>query len=232
MADHAFRIRSVEPEAEDIFTVHLTPASESARHYAWKAGQFAVVTLPNGLTRPWTIATSPLMGTGPTFTVKRVGESSRALTTLSPGTLIRLSDAMGALVLPDDAAREKHLFLASGIGITPMVAMIRDLLIRYPGTPATLICCVESEAAFAFRKHFDMLATTRPEFSYKAFVKCNPCEGRECGRLDAERLCSLVPDVAERRVYACGSNGFMRAAASWMQLLGVPSRRFLSEAFG
>ncbi len=232
MASHAFRIRSITPEAENVRTVMLTPADAGAETYSWKAGQFAIVTLPNGLERPWTIATSPLMGTGPTFTVKVVGEGTKALTSLQPGTLIRLSDAMGALTLPEDAALHKHLFLASGIGITPMVAMIRDLLMRHPGTPAMLVCCMESEAAFPFREHFDMLAATRPEFTYRAFVKCDPCEGRECGRLDAERLLALVPDIAERRVYACGSGGFMRAASCWMQVLGVPPNHFLSEAFG
>lgn len=230
--NHRFRITCIEPETPEVYTVHLSPAAENAVPYIWKAGQFALVRLPSGQERPWTIATSPLMGTGPVFTVKRVGKASRELTELAVGSEIMLSDPMGSLSLPDNAAAEKHLFLASGIGITPMTAMIRDLLIRCPGTDSVLVCCMASEEDFVFRDHFAMLECERPEFRYHAFIKFGGAPGRECGRLDAERLASLVPDVVSRRVYACGSTGFMRGAASWIQCLGVAPNRFLCEAFG
>lgn len=229
---HRFLVSHLKPETPDVTSIYLKAADEDAEHYGWTAGQFALVKLPSGLERPWTIATSERMGTGPLFTVKRVGTASREFTSLKPGTEVLLSDAMGALVLPPEIDQEKYLFLASGIGITPMTAMIQDLLIRTLKTDAVLVCCMASEEEFVGREHFAMLEACRPDFKCHAFVKQGGLPGRLSGRLDETRLLELVPDVQSRRIYACGSTGFMRAASSWMQLLDVPAGHFLSEAFG
>ncbi|UTA54755.1 2Fe-2S iron-sulfur cluster-binding protein [Lysobacter soli] len=48
------------------------------------------------------------------------------------------------------------------------------------------------------------------------------------GRLDAAQLSALVPDAAQRRVYACGPSGFVDTARA---LLEGSARSFHAEAF-
>ncbi|MBC7461549.1 MAG: hypothetical protein H7287_09335 [Thermoleophilia bacterium] len=49
--------------------------------------------------------------------------------------------------------------------------------------------------------------------------------------MDADALLVLAPDVADRDVFLCGPDGFMRSVASSLEELGVPRERIHHEAF-
>ena len=86
---------------------------------------------------------------------ERDGEGSRQLhETVRVGDPVEVSLPRNNFPLAEEA--ERHLFLAGGIGITPIMAMIAEL--RRCGGEFLLHYCTRSPEATAFREELDLLA--------------------------------------------------------------------------
>jgi len=156
------------------------------------------------------------------FTVKGLGDSSRALARLRPGTRVAFEGPYGAFT---DHARlsDGVLLVAAGVGITPLRALLEDLprhadvvVIVRASTVADL---VHREEIAALVKHQNGRLHEMIGSRHKV-------------RLTARTLRHLAPDVAERDVYICGPAGFGDEVVSAATKLGVAEDQIHIEAFG
>jgi ferredoxin-NADP reductase len=130
--------------------------------------------------------------------------------------------------------RRKVLLLASGIGITPMRALLESLDQR-PGD-VTVVHRVRSDEDRIFVNELSALAASRKA---RFFVVTGrraagrpswlPDHAAHLG--DVEALRQLVPDVASHDVYICGSPGWMDAAERAVIGGGVPRENVHIERF-
>lgn len=161
------------------------------------------------------------------ITVKRQdqGLMSRHLhAAVRVGDVLTLSQALGAFTMPVELPG-KILLLSAGSGITPVMAMLRDLQARrYRGDVVFLHVCQRPEDLI-FAAQLASLATEFAELSLVVHHSATE------GRLSPELLALEVPDLAERSTWMCGPTGFMDAVAAYWQAqgLGVPlfSERFV-----
>lgn len=142
------------------------------------------------------------------------------------GDVITISQAHGEFVTPD-VLPAKMLLLSAGSGITPVMAMLRDLQARnYQGDVVFLHVC-RSPADWIFAKQLESIAAQYPALSLLV-------------HFDAEEglftLCKLelaVPDLAERSTWMCGPAGFMDTVQAYWndQTMPVPlySERFVAS---
>ena len=124
--------------------------------------------------------------------------------------------------------------MASGIGITPMRALLEDLDQR-PGD-VTLVYRIRSEQE---RILVDELITLAGRRQARFFVVTGhrvsdrpswlPQDAAHLG--DVEALRQLVPDVASHDVFICGSPGWMNAAERAVIAAGVPREHVHIERF-
>lgn len=226
---YTLRLVSRRRETPDTWTQHFETPSD----FLPKAGQFVCVNVPaRGATRCWTLSSTPGVAPGVDITVRccENGLCSPWMTKELPvGSEIRVSAPTGDFVL-DEQDPGPFLFVTAGIGITPAASLIRQILIELPGTPVTLVYCVRNQASIVFDKELRTLAACRPEFTFLPLVKEDPLPGAPTGRLDAAKLLELVPDVANRTVYTCGSAVFMDNVARWARELGAAPERVHVEA--
>ena len=130
--------------------------------------------------------------------------------------------------------RRKVLLLASGIGITPMRALLEDLE-QGPGE-VTLVYRAGSEQDLILA---DELSSLAERHQARFFVVTGPRVSERRSWLpqqaahlsDAEALRRLVPDVATHDVFICGSPGWMTAAEHAVVDAGVPREHIHIERF-
>ncbi|MBI3230430.1 MAG: hypothetical protein HYZ45_09700 [Burkholderiales bacterium] len=148
---HEVKVRVVQviEETADTKTFFLKPNLQW-RAAGVRAGQFVRVRVEiNGrrLERNYSLTSIPgqrLLA----ITVKRQGQVSAFLHQhVKQGSIVTLSQALGEFVLPDEAALpSKILLLSAGSGITPVMAMLRQLQAwRYRGEIVFLHCCKSAE---------------------------------------------------------------------------------------
>jgi ferredoxin-NADP reductase len=116
---------------------------------------------------------------------------------VTAGAVLTISQADGAFVLPQ-ALPAKMLLLSGGSGITPVMAMLRDLHARgYTGDVMFLHVC-RSPADLIFAQPLQDIATAFPALKLKLHFT------QSAGRFSPETLGADVPDLAERETWLCG----------------------------
>lgn len=223
---------SREQETPDTWTLTFEP--QDGKPYVWRAGQFMCVKIGDtGESRCYSVSSTCGVNRYPTITVMRheFGKGSNWLTQTVPvGSRLDISEPMGEFTCEENSAK-KFLLMATGSGITPILSMSRWLLVNRPDADLVVIYTVKSPEHVVQKALWDALVKYRPELRFLCFAK-NAEAPFLSGRLNAERLLELVPDVAEREAYVCASPGFVAMSRDWCAELGMPAENFHTEAFG
>ena len=197
------RVRSITYLAEAINGYELVdPRGRDLPRFA--AGSHIAVRLGGGLLRDYSLCNDPAERRRYCIAVlrERDGEGSRQLhETVRVGDPVEVSLPRNNFPLAEEA--ERHLFLAGGIGITPIMAMIAEL--RRRGGEFLLHYCTRSPEATAFREELDLLAAQgRVRFHHDGG---DPRRGLDI----AAALREPQPGT---HLYYCGPAGLMKAAAA------------------
>jgi len=226
------RVVALAPAASNAVTLTLKPN----RHWAGALpGQHVNLTAEiDGvrITRSYSLD-APVAADGRvTVTVKGVDGgrmSGHLLAAARRGDVLDIGPAFGDLVLPAKP-EGAWLFLAAGSGVTPLMALVRQLAGQDMPVPVTLVYWARTRAELCFVQELRALAARHPGFNVR-FVLTRETAGADdeaAGRIDAALLDALVPDLAARQVYACGPGGFVATATTLLEGR-VPLLR--SEAF-
>jgi ferredoxin-NADP reductase len=128
IADYESKLLSRVQVAEGTMAFHF----ERPSLFNFKPGQYADVTLPNppetdreGNTRTFSIASSPFEGRLMFTTRMRDTAFKRSLMKVPLGTEVKIGPAMGSFTLHKNSAKAA-VFLAGGIGITPILSIVRQ----------------------------------------------------------------------------------------------------------
>ncbi|HSN06365.1 MAG TPA: ferredoxin reductase family protein [Candidatus Angelobacter sp.] len=156
------------------------------------------------------------------ITVKDLGDHSRSLARLRPGTRVVAEGPYGVFTA-DARHGDRVVLLAGGVGITPIRAVLDDLpptvrtdvLFRAPRTQALIL-----------RAELDQIAATRPNVRVRYLVG-----NRRDYPIDARTLLHLVPDVQSADLYVCGPEDFIKAVREAAHVLDIPPHRVHHEAF-
>ena len=166
------------------------------------------------------------------ITVKRVagGKLSGYLCDDVPvGAWLDIGPAFGEMTLPAKL-ETPLLFLAAGSGITPLMSMTRELAARGMPVPLTLLYWARHRDELCFVDELRGLARALPDFKVQFLLTGEAASANDEseGRIDAAQLALHAPDIAQRRVLACGSSDFVEAARA---LAAPQALVFDSEAF-
>ncbi|MFD4193718.1 PDR/VanB family oxidoreductase [Amycolatopsis thermoflava] len=192
-------VRRVRQEAEDV--VSLTLAGDDLP--AWQPGAHLDVFLPSGLQRAYSLCGDPAESTY-RIAVRRLGAGSREMHALREGDGLRVRGPRNAFSLMGNAP--SYLFVAAGIGITPILPMAR-------ARPGRLVYLGRSRATMPFLSELDG-AEVRPD--------------DECGPPDLREILSLAEPGAA--VYLCGPPPLMAPAQRILRELN-PTASLHTERF-
>lgn len=166
------------------------------------AGAHIAIHVPNGLLRKYSLCNDPAERHRYQVAVKREtngrGGSSNLIENVKTGDTLMVAAPVNDFALPRRA--QDFLFIAGGIGITPIMAMIRE--VRAQGKRFRLFYCTRSPETTAFREELSTLEIMDS-------VTIHYDGG------DPARSLDLRPVLAERKnrehLYCCGPRPLMEA---------------------
>ncbi len=211
------------------------------KQLAFSPGQFMEWTLPHekpdsrGNRRYFTIASSPteeVLRLG----VKLYSEGSsykKAMVKADVDTPIVGAQLSGDFTLPKDP-RQKLVFIAGGIGITPFRSMIKYLLDVKQARPLVVLYSNKTADEVVYR---DVLDEAQRRLNIRTVYTLTGETGRpsnwrgRLGRIDARMIAEEVPDFVERIFYLSGPREMVRAYEETLRGMGVPAGQIKTDFF-
>jgi ferredoxin-NADP reductase len=159
------------------------------------------------------------------ITVKALGDHSRALAAVAPGTRVIAEGPYGAMTAAR-RTRRKVLLIGGGVGITPLRALFQSL--PAAAGDLTLLYRVSDQRDVVFREELEALAEKR---GARLFVVAGRRGELSGDPLSADSLRHNVPDLADHDVFLCGPPGMTSAVTAALRTAGVPGRHIHHESF-
>jgi phthalate 4,5-dioxygenase reductase subunit len=195
------RVTRNDPIADGIYLIEFRDPT-GAPLPEFSAGAHITIRVPNGLLRKYSLCNDPLERDRYQVAVKREangrGGSCNLIDNVKAGDQLMVAPPVNDFGLPPRA--QDFLFIAGGIGITPIMAMIRE--VKKQGKRFRLYYCTRSPETTAFAEELGAA-----EFAGSVVIH------HDHG--DPARSLDLKPILAERKnrehLYCCGPRPLMEA---------------------
>ncbi|RQW35583.1 FAD-binding oxidoreductase [Novosphingobium sp. LASN5T] len=232
------RIKAIFDETPNVKSFRLMEPDGGSIPFTFLPGQYATITSEidgQKVRRSYTISSSPTQRDYIELTIKReqYGLESRHLHDhADTGDLLEISAPAGRFFFTGKEA-DGIVLIAGGVGITPMMSVLRSLTDRSYEHDIFLLYGVNTPEDLIFRDECDHLARRHPKLHVAYAVA--KAEGTDwqghVGYITADFIAASVPDISKRRVHLCGPPPMMAAVKEALAQLKVPSDQVKTEEF-
>lgn len=210
--------------------------------YVFKAGQYVALMVPKidgietdtkGLVRSFSLASAPFESA--LYFAMRSGESSFKKTCwqLEPGDTVTITDSVGSFTLPAKEDRRPIVFLAGGIGITPVRSILKQA--EYERSNRKFILLYANRFLKDVTFHDELKGISLADFRYVTVLSKSeePCalSDDERGHICEPIIEKYVDDIQGSLYYIVGSPQFIEAIAAMLADLGVPKEQCKQDPF-
>ena len=245
----AYDVSEIVEESSVIKSFHLK--SQSGQQPRFKPGQFLTVQLLiNGQKhkRTYTVSSAPADDIY-RISVKREfhKDGTKGIVSnylhdeVNIGDVIEIKAPTGDFTFDTKETRPAVL-ISAGVGITPMMSMIRHAMTEGLRTrrmrPTTFIHVAKDHQQRAFFDEVNQLAENSADLLNAYWLLTNTTKElkpgkdfHEKGRLSKEFLQSVLA-IDDYDFYLCGPTGFMQSAYDLLADLGINDNRVFAESFG
>jgi ring-1,2-phenylacetyl-CoA epoxidase subunit PaaE len=241
---YPLKIKDIRPETEDSKVISFEIPSDLKAVFHWKCGQNITIRFYQDgkeQRRSYSINTIPSEG-NLEIGVRRIDDglfSDTVINTLQPGITLDVMPPTGNFVLDSNKDELSHVvFFAAGSGITPIIALIKELLLHHTNTRVTLIYGNRTHQSVMFLEELENLKD-----DYVGRLQLIHLFSREAvenelfnGRINKEKaaaiLNSLVYQAHEAQYYLCGPREMvMEVKDLLISDMAIPERRVHFELF-
>jgi predicted ferric reductase len=233
MLRRPYRVTEVRQERGDTTTLVMQPEGHAG--FRIRPGQFGWLTLwgsPFKITgHPFSFSSSAEAADGRVeMTIRKLGDFTSEIGKVPIGKRVYLDGPYGAFTTGNPA--DMHVLIAGGIGITPMMSIIRTFADRGDKRPLILIYGSKDWESVTFREELDVLAK-RVDLTV-VHVLSNPHEDwiGESGRITVEVFKRhLPPHYADHEYFICGPDVMLDAIEASLGEMKVPLAKYHSERY-
>ncbi len=203
-----------------------------APHFSYAPGQFAFVRFKSEKVpaeeHHFTLSSTP---SDPylSFTIKKSGDFTAILDGLKVGDRARIEGPYG--VFSNSGMKGPFVMIAGGIGITPIMSMLRTMQEVSNTDQATLLYVCSTVGDIVFKKELDTMAAKNKWFKVAYVLSGEKRTGFYEGRFSGVILEKEVDRAAGITFFVCGPSAMMDAAVAILKKSGVPSNKIFTEHF-
>lgn len=235
----SLRRRYVVDEVREASPTAVTIVLHAAGHRGvpFRPGQFAWLKIGTSPfvfeEHPFTISSAATEPWRKEFTIKGIGDFSEILAGLRPGRSVFLDGPHGAFTL-DGLTSDRFVLIAGGVGITPMLSMLRTLAARGDRRPVLLVVAGRTADDLLHRTDGEHLED-QLDLTVVEILEEPPDDwDGEVGRFTEATLESSLPRRRSRErtdFFVCGPGPMVAAATRIISDRGVPPSRIHTELF-
>jgi predicted ferric reductase len=233
MLRRPYRVAEVREERGDTRTLVMHPVGHPGFHFS--PGQFGWLTLwgsPFKITgHPFSFSSSAAVADGRVeMAIRNLGDFTSAIHQVPVGQRVYLDGPYGAFTIGNPA--DMHVLIAGGVGITPMMSMIRTLADRSDTRPAILLYGSKDWDSITFREELETLKARLNLTVVHVLADPSPGWMGEKGFITADVFKRhLPPPYADHEYFICGPNVMMDAIEKALGEMNVPLSKYHSERY-
>jgi predicted ferric reductase len=224
-----YRVVSVTPEAPRVWTVTLEPPAGRRLHYV--PGQFQFLRPHGGAVpeeeHPFSIASSPSTEGLISLTIKESGDFTAAISRFKPGDLATVHGPFGRFSHLFHSDADDLVFVAAGVGITPLMSMLRYMRDQRQARRVLLVYANRGPADIVFRSELESIQGGGFPALKTILVLSQPPADWDgpTGRLDTEALRSLCGGFTGKTFFLCCPPAMASGLIRGLQRAGVGPAR-------
>jgi predicted ferric reductase len=233
-----YTVTEVRQEARDTWTIKLAPP-DGTECFDFLPGQFQFLTFYRAPNLPieehhWTISSSPAERAIVASTIKESGDFTASIGKTKPGDKALVHGAFGRFSYTLHPDERDLVFIAAGIGITPLMSMLRHMRDTGADRRVLLIYSNRSEEDIIFDEELrQMEKGMHPQLEVvHVLTKPDGTWTGETGRLHPEKLNQICPaNVRDYAYYICAPPALIHATSKWLRHCRVPPKSIHFERF-
>lgn len=234
LSNRPWRVTDVRPERGRAWTITLEPNGHHGIHF--RSGQFAWLTLGRSPftanEHPFSFSSSADNKRSVDFTIKELGDFTSTIGMTKPGTIAYVDGPFGVFTPERHPGALGFALIAGGVGIAPLMSMLRTFADRGEARPVTLIYANNRYDEVLFREELEDLSRRLPLRVVHVILEPDPSWPGERGLVDRALLDRALPPERQRLTYfVCGPEPMTDAVQRDLRALGVPLRRIHLELF-
>jgi ring-1,2-phenylacetyl-CoA epoxidase subunit PaaE len=224
---HQLKVKDVLRETADTVSIAFEVPEQEKDHFQFKAGQYLTIkAIIDGedIRRSYSICASPF-DNDLRVAVKKVpgGKFSEwANKGLKPGEVLEVMPPMGHFTPEIKSSNKKsYLLVAAGSGITPVMSILKTVLVQEPDSDITLLFGNRGSATIIFKEEIEALKNkymgrlTLIHIFSKEQLDTPLLNGRIDGKKCAD-LGKYMLDLEDfDEVYLCGPNEMIDSVKYW-----------------
>ena len=218
----------------------LRYAEDESKILGYHSGQYAAISFRHkgrlSHARCFSIASSPSDLDILQFGIRVQGRFTRAIRKLEPGERIDIRGPYGGFVLAPGSQKDL-IFAAGGIGITPLMSMLRYLKATNFPYHVRLLYGVQSQDDIPFIDELRQMAQAMPNLHITYAVSkgdITTLAGLDVvqSRVDGALLHDAIAGQPQNKtLYICGPPPFMNSLVEAAKVRGIPKNQIITEAF-
>lgn len=229
-----WRITAITPGPMQTTTLTLVPQRAGMRfqfqpgQFAWLAARRSPFSLADN---PFSISSSAEHPEQLQFTIKSHQGFSAEVASLQVGETVTVDGPHGGFVLGDLPPEVPAVFIGAGVGVTPLLSMLRTLADRQPEQRCCLWLGNRRADAIVAADAVAELPQRLPNL-HIVHALSEPEQGQGAQRIDTNFIDRHWPaDGHHAQFYICGPDPFMDAVEACLRLRGIPEHQIHSERF-
>jgi len=228
-----YRVVSKRKVADRMWELTIEPRRGAAIDFV--PGQFVWLKLgrtPFTLSEhPFSISSAPAQRPRIAFTIKEVGDFTDRIGDIPAAITAYLAGPHGSFTLAGGEL-EAIVFIAGGVGLSPIISMLRHLAAqRYPHH-VSLIYGNRRQTQILYRDEIERMKGVLDLETHFVLSEPEPGWQGSVGELTTDVLkACLGADDAGARYFVCGPAAMMDSVLGSLRDLGIPEKRLVTERF-